>query len=599
MPRTEKKFGQANQISGHGSTELVASSANRKNILLNITARADSRIGVSTFNGATAVDGGASYTSVATVQNPVLVDNSMLAVRAFAFNKTFTKLFAINSTNQCIYSVSFSGSGASYVRTANSSLVTDQLTNGMLDYGFDEFAGSDLFAAPAVWIDDSYILIYSAEVTTATSTELRLALLATTGSNVSIISSYYQPADAVNSTAQQYYGVYALQNGVGYALNGSNGNASVTAGENAVGIRVFSSGAQSGTVWWDLDGTAGKTSGLALQFFAVSAYNPVYDVYAFGSSPNASNPWLGVTATGGTGSLSSNLPSLPASAAPAGFRIVASNGANGSDRKFLDGTISYPSAPTGIAGFSVPTETNTAPPVTSLKFSPSGEHLLVTYQNNYDVIYTRQGNGTWAYSAQVTVPGVVTPSGSAWFADGAGIFTVENAQTTTHSVHAINAQVSNSALLPVTKAASFANTYTKSPGFPVMTGSGGMVQHNGSQAQLTSASISHVTAVGVQAFGSVLLADGRPMIIVGTTEDGDLQTALSDSIWTIVPEYAVSVGDGDVAPGYVNTAVADLELAAGSTLQISGIVLENGESLRVGVADNNAIDVVAYGVEIS
>lgn len=604
MPRTEKKFGQANQISGHGSTEVVASSANRKNILLNITARADSRIGVATFNGATAVDGGATYEALGSAAAPVSSDQNALQVRAFALNSSGTKVFTVtNGNTQSVYDITYTSTGASYVRSAHGTGTgLDQLTSQATDYGSSAYNDQDMFKNGAVWISSSQILVYSPETTSATSTEIRMAHLEVAASSVNILSTYYLPADDASSTLQFYRGVHALQDGFGYALHGATGT-SVVSGEIACGMRVFSSGGQSGRVWWDLNGTAGRTAGLAQHFFSVSDYNPTYSVWAFSSTKDAANPWLGVTATGGAGSLASNLPSMPASAAPAGFRIVANNGANGSDRKFLDGTISYPSAPTGMT---VPNEGNSSPSVAALKFSPNGEHLLVVYSSNKWAVYSRQENGSWTFTSEVTVPeqsagvpwNASGPDSYKWSADGKIIFAVTSGQATSQTVYAVNAPYSASALFPVTEATTFTNTYTTSPGFPVMTGSGGSVVHAGSSSAITSTSVAHVTAVGVIALGSVM-SGGKSILLVATTEDGDLQTGLADSIFTIFPSYNVSVGDGDVAPGYVNTPVADLQVGAGSTLQISGVVLENGESLRVGVADDGAIDVVAYGVEIS
>jgi hypothetical protein len=604
MPRTEKKFGQANQVSGHGSTEVVASSANRKNILLNITARADSRIGVATFNGATAVDGGATYSALGSAAAPVSSDQTSLQVRAFALNSSGTKVFAItNGNTQSVFDITYTSTGASYVRSSHStSTAMDQLTPQAVDYGSNQYNDSDMFKNGAVWISSSHILVYTPEVTSATSTEVRLAHLEVASASINVLNTYYLPADDASSTLQFYRGVYALQDGFGYALHGAS-QASVTNGEIACGMRVFSSATQSGRVWWDLNGTAGRTAGLAQNFFSISDYNPTYSVWAFSSTKDAASPWLGVTATGGAGSLATNLPSMPASAAPAGFRIVANNGTNGSDRKFLDGTISYPSAPTGIT---VPNEANTNPSVAALKFSPNGEHLLVVYSNNQWAVYSRQENGSWTFTSQVTVPeqsagvpwNASGPDSYKWSADGKIIFAVTNGQGTSQTVYAVNAPYSSSTLFDVVGATTFTNTYTTSPGFPVMTGSGGSVVHAGSSSAITSTTISHASGVGLIALGSVI-SGSRPLLLVATTEDGDLQTGLSDSIWTISPSYNVSVGDNDVAPGYVNTAIADLEISGGSTLQVSGIVLENGESLRVGVADNNAIDVVAYGVEIS
>jgi hypothetical protein len=80
--------------------------------------------------------------------------------------------------------------------------------------------------------------------------------------------------------------------------------------------------------------------------------------------------------------------------------------------------------------------------------------------------------------------------------------------------------------------------------------------------------------------------------------DNDPSPPTVDELAIIGHAPTGSIGTG-TAPAYVNSVTSNLPMTAGQTLQISGAVLESGERLYISPSVADAIDAVAYGVEIS
>lgn len=610
MPtRTEKKFGQASGISWGSPTLLVSSSAtNRRNLVVNISAKTSASVGLATFTSAPVAAGYASYGSISSADGGTAI---LASTNAIAINKAMNKFVALGSAAQITGTISYANGNLSTTTLASSAIDLAQWSGSAgLDLGSGAYNPNDSWTIPAVFIDDYTVLTYSAETMINTTTEDRLVVIAidSTGALTKSLN-YYRPADGASSTTGQYRGVYALQNAYGFALDGEVTVSNVTAGAVGLGIRVFtgaslsSSGtpALAGEVWWDLDGTLNKTSGRLQHYFSVIDYNPKYGVFAI-STPTTTGLWSGVTATGGTGDFATNLPTLPNTAAPAGFRIVANDGTNAASRKFMDGTTTYPSAPSGV---SIQAESNNQPPVVSLKFSPNGEYLAAQYGLGHIAIYQRQSNGTWSHvnttNAGATGSAIAPsgPDGMAWGADNSAVFTSQSGQTSTRSIYVFNGAPGN---IPINGYESFNNYYSSYAGFPGMIGYEGAIDNNTvTAAGVPSAWTHSASNVGIGLAGSVIDGSGKTMVVGVSSENVALGTA-AYGIAGLEANVKVAIGTAGTfvaQPGYVNSILSGTKIASGETIQISNIVLEAGESLYISSSKDKALDAVAYGIEIS
>jgi hypothetical protein len=70
------------------------------------------------------------------------------------------------------------------------------------------------------------------------------------------------------------------------------------------------------------------------------------------------------------------------------------------------------------------------------------------------------------------------------------------------------------------------------------------------------------------------------------------------STWQNVNNLGGYSGTATIS-NYVNTIAQSLPVSSGNVTQLSNIVLESGERLYVEPTVSNAVDAVAYGVEIT
>jgi hypothetical protein len=609
MPtRTEKKFGQANQVSWGAPTQLVASSANRRNIAVNVSARTAAYVGLATFTSAPIQAGSSSYASISAADGG---SATLANAKAVTVNQAKNKFIAISSAasaNVIVGSIDYSSGNFSTTLTTTSTVDLTQLGTGLgVDSNGASYTSQDSWTIPAVFIDDYSVLAYSPEtVVGATSTEDRLVGLTIDASGaVTKTLNYHRNADEATSTTAQYRGVYPLQYGYGYSVDGEGDATVSTSGAVGLGIRTFSGAtvsgsaiSQTGTIWWDLDATVGKTSGQLQNFFSVSDYNSKYDIFAICSPTTTANPWLGAVSTGGTGVFASNRPTIPSTVAPAGFRIVANNGTNGASRSFMDGTTTYPSAPTGITP-GAPSSTN--PSVTALKFSPNGEYLAATYYaSGNTAIYVRQSDGSWVHTYTVNNSAAPAnsggPSQTAWSADSTTVFFASNGQSLIRSITGFQGAPG---AIPVAGYLNFKNNYTTYAGFPGLMGVAGAIDCPSITANPLAVSWTHsASTVGIVLIGSVIDGSGKNMLIAASTESFDLGTGVY-GLAGFEANINVAAGTTGAQPGYINSVMSATKLTAGETIQVSNIVLESGESLYISSSVDGGIDAVAYGVEIS
>lgn len=614
MARTEKKFGQVNQSSAT-LNELVPTSANRRNILLNLTARAASNVTVATYNASP------SYNETVTTYvlgTPVVPTGTPSVTNTgYVPNRSKTKIYCIDSGSDIITEVTPTVTqSASSTTLALGSPVSKTITgiSGTLtsasSYGVAYVSATDTsqrtYSRSQVALDNRYLVIFTPNNTTITATDYRYALIDTVTPSGTLISTDHIGTQTTLST---YSGAFYLYNtsdadGVGYLLGLNQSKTTTTLNSESGALIVFSAGATYGRVNWRSPGTASAHSSAFSQFFAAVSYNSVNPVYAI-SSPNWASPWLGVAAYAGTGSLSTNLPTLPASQAPAGFRLVANDGANGSPRKFLDGTTTYPSAPTGVT---VPTGSATARVVSSLQFSPDGTRLAVAYARDYSgtgntnsvvVVYTRQGDGTYAHthSSGSSIPRFPRyQEGMAWSSDSTTIYVSDGNSTGSNlSEWRLDAITVNEGLF------TWSNGFSKFPRSLYYTSPTPL---NDGDTTISVAAGSASALVGSTAnAGAVYTLNGGAgypdvVLVDRTSTNNDPNPSTVDQLAIVGHAPTGSIGTG-TAPGYVNSVASDLAMTAGQTVQISGAVLESGERLYISPSVADVIDAVAYGVEIS
>jgi hypothetical protein len=613
MARTEKKFGQVNQSSAT-LNEVVPTSANRRNILLNLTARSAANVTVATYNAAPSYN----ETVLTYVLGTPVVPTGITATSMTGFvpNISKTKIWAVTSGNDQIEeqtpTVTQSPSsttlalGTATIRNFTSISTITAASSYGLSFANSTSTSARTNSRAQVALDNRYLIVFASNSTTTTSTDYRYALV-----DMSTPSVVLSATDHIGTqtTLSTYCGAYYLYNtsdsdGVGYLMGINNSKTSTTTNSESGALIVYSAGTVYGRVNWRSPGTTDAHSSAFSQFFLATSYNSVNPVYAI-SSPNWASPWLGVAAYAGTGSISSNLPTLPASQAPAGFRLVANDGAYGSPRKFLDGTVTYPAAPTGVT---VPTGGATNKVVSSLKFSPDGTKLAVAYARNYSgtgntnsvvVVYTRQGDGTYLHTHSSGSAIAEYPrfqEGMSWSSDSTTIYVSDNRSTSANvSEWRLDTIAVNEGLF------TWSNGFSKFPQSlyytsptPLNDGDTTVSVPAGSGSVLAGSSANAgavYTLSGGAGYPDVVLVDRA-------NTDNDPSPPTVDELAIIGHAPTGSIGTG-TAPAYVNSVTSNLPMTAGQTLQISGAVLESGERLYISPSVADAIDAVAYGVEIS
>jgi hypothetical protein len=617
MPRTEKKFGQVNQATSTTLSELVPTSANRRNVLINITARSASDISIATYTSAPSIS--PSITSYS-LSSPIVNSAFTNAGTVISTNKSKTEFLSAASTDiiRRTYTVSESKNGLtlSLIGTpTNSSIASIAANINASNFNTPKTSltsvnmGQDCYTNGIVALDDTYAITYSPQVTTTTSGQNRFCISSITAANIGSTHSDRSFLDTLVANCS-YVAAFAFESttssdGLGVLMGINSDETGTTAALDSGVIRIFKSGAYSGRVNWRNanPNTNNQRSQNWIEFFTSADYNSTYPVYAF-SHPNWANPYLGATAalvSDISGNVGTTLPTLPASQAPAGFRLVDTSGTN-SHRKFLDGVATFPSAPTGVT---VPTGSNGSRSVTSLKFSPDGTKLAVAYARNYSgtgdtnsvvVVYTRQGDGTYLHtnSSGASIRfGTTRADGMGWSSDSKAIFVASNSSLQEWRLESTSLDASM---------VTFSNGYTTFPPVAYYTNAESPIA-SGTTFSLASGSIDNGTGLTTARHTSLINIPGSSstfpnVVILPRIGHNKTAGATVDTV-SVFGHTATGVNGTGTAPGYINTVASNTGLAAKETIQISNVVLEANETIYVQPTSSGAIDSVAYGVEIS
>jgi hypothetical protein len=707
MARTEKKFGQLTQPAANTLHEIVPTSSNRRNVLLNVTGRANSFITAITatapitFNPTSVTTGLASQTGVAittTGGNPSYY-------RGIGLNpaKNTFVLIAYNS-NQQPGVVGISATGPTSVTTTSASAInysgqvqwynadSSFSSNGQL---WTASSGSYFLTYPIVVLDDTWAMIYYWGNTGATS-DYRTAIFrynaggspTPVGYNASPTSATHQYTGA---STWQVAGVWQIRpgttaNGVGMHMWHHAGSGQAI-GSSAVGMRIFRGGAQTATAFWATTANSSNQTGTKLaNFWQDIEFNAIHNIYAI-TNPTltAADSWHGVASSGGTIGTDGILP--PAENAKFGFRFVAATSGGTDTAEFLKGAITYPSGtPTTL----VPTGVDK--PISQMRWSPDGTRLAVMFNrshsntvslsvtsrrivSNVATLTLNIGNlasHTYVAGDSITVSSVASPFN--------GTFTVTAVTSNTVSYALTNADIaatSSTGSVSATKTNNLTNSviaiYTRQndgsyiethqsgstisfsanplPSGLAWNGESNILAVTGinagiwlwyfggtsiSRSTVTSASGWTVTAPNPQVTSMTAPTTGANTTITGPTfitptaqasylgynrypsvvEFLPVAGAVSDllyivrdtlgmsdqrdftSTWQNVNNLGGYSGTATIS-NYVNTIAQSLPVSSGNVTQLSNIVLESGERLYVEPTVSNAVDAVAYGVEIT
>lgn len=634
MPRVEKKFGDITQATTTSFSQLVAASTtSTRNLFINIAGRSASSVVGAVFTAAPIL-AATSATLAMTISSSIASDDATGSRNGIIFNNPFS------GAPTHAYGTVAASTGSVITWTVNGTIFTpaQSYTNqgytnvfrfgqhgpGQQNAGQNSWNGnysSIPFSVQSKFIDEttaiySYQLQTQATTAAAASHTYLVATFDTASSNVTI--NYSNTGNQL-VTDNKYYGTQVwehagVNNAKAYSLFCSASNISTAgAGGDAIGLRIVTKSnttLSEGSVIFTTTTASTRAGVRFLSFFAAADYNQTYPAYAFShpTATTANNTWYGISSTYSSASVGSvTLPSGPSNA---GFRIVATDGTS-SIRKFLDGTITYPAAPTGVT---VPTD-HTTNQVVSLKFSPNGKYLAVAYlrpagsigtstANSVVVVYTRQTDGSYVHSASSGTSITIIPHCSdcmQWTPDNSSLIvasqttvsstTPQFATTYWHTGLTGDATVGNSNVPTFTIGWS---KYPLTNSVIDPTTNSSRVYSGATATILTSTT----TANPVQLSGITCFADSAGLPLTYVTGGNTGGNSSSNNTYRIVAAITGTVGSGNY-PAYVNTVIPGVGVGKGTVTQISNIILSPGESLYVEAKDENSIDVAAYGVEIS
>lgn len=617
MPRTEKKFGQVNQATSTTLSELVPTSANRRNVLINVTARSASDISITTYTSAPSIS--PSITSYI-ISAPIINSAFTNAESVISTNKSKTEFLSASSTTiaRRTYTVSESKNGLTFALVAtptNSSIVSIAANINASNFNVAKSSltnvgqSQDCFTNGIVAIDDTYAITYTPQNTSATAGQNRFCLSYITAANFVSTNSDRSFLDTLVANCS-YVAAFAFESttssdGLGILVGTATGDTSITAALDSGVIRIFKSGAYAGRVNWRnaSPNTSSQKPRNWMEFFTSADYNSTYPVYAF-SHPNWANPYLGATAalvSDISGNVGTTLPTLPSSQAPAGFRLVDTSGTN-SHRKFLDGAATFPAAPTGVT---VPTGSDGSRSVTSLKFSPDGTKLAVAYARDYSgtgdtnsvvVVYTRQGDGTYLHtnsSGSSIQFGTTRADGMGWSSDSKAIFVASSSSLQEWRLQSTSLDASM---------VTFSNGYTTFPPVAYYTTAESPIV-SGSTVSVASGSSANGTGLTTARHTSLINIPGSSstfpnVVVLPRVSNSTTSGATVDTV-SVFGHTVTGVNGTGTAPGYINTVASNTGLSAKETVQISNVVLEESERIYIQPTSSGVIDAVAYGVEIS
>lgn len=603
MARTEKKFGQALQVpAGTTVTDLTATSANRRNVLINATARGTDTLTVLTTTGTMAgASAGASTSATSTTDSALLsgspaantfFDGNTTAYHMMIPNKAFTKLAGTSARSQ---------TEATYytVNTQTGAITSSGVTSSNWNGSYANFWSQNYIANYQANMLSSPIIAYG------NSGSERL--LATFGSdrhsNITSNSNYYQWVTMNDFDSPSQRGSYGYVAGTssyetpfalgdpGFAGNGyglilasnfSNGGGQsydivIAEVDSSANANIYA-GAYTYRAWGSgIDGEP------AANTFWPFHYNSTHDIYAI-STPTMTWGSMGQTTSG---TFNIQIPTWTANAHP-GFRVQNRFNSGNAIRAVYEGSYVFPALPTGVT---VP-QSNPRP-VTALKFSPDGQRLAVFYRRSYTgsgntnsvmVIYTRNsGTGVWehTHSSGASLPVSTRHQDLVdWSPDSTlvGFLGTDN-KFYVWSL-GLNAPAANSSISYVGGAPSL-NAGTISA--PVVHAAGAFTNTptvtNGSQTHMVRAI---PTTSGPYRWALFHYGVNKYFNTADFIGKATAQTTGSVSV-----------------TNYVNTVAQSIPMVSGNVTQVTGVVLEAGEKLQVQAGTGGLVDVTAYGVEIS
>lgn len=609
MARTEKRFGQVNQVPGSTTlSDLVTASANRKNVLINATARGTDTLTAIVTTGALSYGAASSTTSAqltTTASNPFTGSSN-----------TFSSGFFVFTPNQQVWMTKYGSNNvqAGTWNTNTNVLTVNGLTNAGWNYNSNSFVNGPVSYGGSLhysnWIKTSGRTGGTKQLVSGMAAPRYYVI--TTSSAYSQVNHVYNISDngAVGSVAywdypwsssstsnqEQEWGLFNEheknmdgKTGPTYVYKVSGISPSYATSHYPCIVHVFQDnnggfsyrlnvGAYTSSTWYAYGNPF-------MNAMFPYTYNSVYDVYAV-QTPIWAND-TSFTCDSGTETFT-----ITRTTSHAGVRIVQNNGTTHEVWKPWSGTSTELPAPTGVT---VPTDNVQC--VRALKFSPDGTKLAIAYDRNSNrgtslatsmyVIYTRQGNGTWLHTHSSETSITTRPYNAdcmKWSPDSSllGIYD-ENGAFRVLSFGFSGAVESNVVTIgsgPSLNAGSI--------------GGGGVVHPVGQILPANTAMVS--TMREVYALPTVTGGNAYRWFVTGHT-DGNSYTPSSTAVGAIATARTTST-IGSVN-NYVTTLAQSIPMIAGNVTQISGVVLEPNEKIVVQAGTGGNIDVSASGVEIS
>ncbi len=611
MPRTEKKFGHAAKVLGGTTiTELVPVSANRRNILLNMTTTAADSVTAFVSSGELGVSQSGAATSVmSTTQSNFL--SGALSSASIEFGSNTGSIYHNATLNVSKTRVIGTPDGPSnrtfFINVSPTGVVgthaAPSISGGSYNDNFYTNGYHGTFAPIATnsvvsWgtgANEATMFVMGLPrggvISSSASYSQWLVVYGTGGGVQNASKNYPYVSSAQNSHYGYVYGAVNVKHptinnllviggpGISYGSTAEFDIGEVNAtGDNAA--HAYIGGAQAQI---DQQLAEGVWSMFPIDFNSTSSQFAV-------STPTTNNRSLqGRTIITDVGP-SVTVPNWPVGVnASAGFRIV-NQAASGSTiiARLLNGSITYPTAPTGVDVPNIPR------PIKGLKFSPDGNKLAVFYNRQYSgsgdtnsvlVIYTKGAGDVWTHtwSSGALLPRTVSFSDSFdWSPDSSMICMAGDDD--------------------VVRMLSF--------GYPAST-TNNVITITGSSPTLNTGTITspvnHVNGLFTNSISSVLAH--RAVISMASTDNTNrfLIFKKQNQVYLSSPNgtgQAISMvtgqttGTGQVN-NYVGTIAHQIPLSLGNVTQVSGVVLEAGEKLSVQATTGSRADVAAYGVEIS
>lgn len=632
MPRTEKRFGVVNQPTASTPTELVPTAVTTRNLLLHATGRGSASISAAIYSGAYSSDANQNVTissaaSAISVSNLSTVSTSFLRTLPFGNRAGENLHYGGTGSSGFVIATDPQNGSAKYQTTSITQASGFYWTDGAFrSLNIKSWAGgSNQYAqiGPAfVPISSTQALGVGANTNTSTAGNLLYNLI-----NISHVTGTSISVSATTLGATAYQGVtgstsgrhsaaaYALQDGVGFILHSGEGTPTgITSGRTMMGMYIYgpSSTAFEKRAYWNGDGTSGKTSGYLLTYFFASDYNSQRQVFAF-SQPSTTTLWSGISPTSST-----SWPAgytIPSEAAPAGFRIVSNSGTTDPTTNFLTGTITYPAAPTGVT---VPSG-QSQPATAAIKFSPSGERLAVAYSRNYSgtgdtnsvvVVYTRQDDGSWAHthSSGSNIRYMPDTQDSMVWSDDSSTIAISGSTSTTSANRGIGEPYvvdlwnigTGVSVIPNTKITSWSVLSQDYPPFNEY------IDPNSGSSYISSLSIASVSATTLVGTSGNYVVNGIQKADLTSSAFGFALhiEAASLSQYPTMLSYRTFNTIGTVgntsshATNYVSTVLANQPIQNGESIQVSNIIINNGERVFVE-STSNSVDISAHGIEIT